>query len=134
MKEKIIQTIFFPFCSFSVAFIYSGYRSVIIQLSSGYDPVIVRLSSGYHPVIVQLSSSYCPVIVRLSSGYHPVFRPSPTDSLISLRYSMPVFSANSFRLFLIQTLRLPIDFTAYHTEKLLMLNSLRNYTRTTHFI
>ena len=112
---------FFSFVSFLTkpdVWLSSGYHSVIIHLSSSYCPVIVWLSSGYRPVIVQLlscyrpvifrkSSCYCPAIVRLLSGYRPVifrlpiFRlcTSPSNSLISLSYSMPAFSANSFRLF-----------------------------------
>ena len=86
--------------------LWLGYGLVMVRLWSGYGLVMVRLSSGYHPVIVRLSSSHRPVIVQLLSGYHPViiqlssgFCPSPTDSLISLRYSMPVFSANLLGLF-----------------------------------
>ena len=59
---------------------------------SSYGPVIIWLWSGYHPVIR-------PVSIRLSSIIDSC--PSPTDSLISLRYSMLVFSANSFELFFI---------------------------------
>ena len=69
---------------------YFSINGFVVQLWSGYHPVI-------RPVIIQLLSGYRLVVVRLSSIIYSC--PSPTDSLISLRYSMPAFSANSFGLF-----------------------------------
>ena len=74
--------ILFSFCSFSVAFIYSGYRLVMVRLWSGNRPDIVRTLFGNRPKSSIIDSC-----------------PSPTDSLISLSYSMPDFRANSFGLF-----------------------------------
>ena len=99
--------VFFSFASFILYLTkpnvwLSSCRPVIIRLSSGYLPVIIRLSSGYHLVIIQLSCSSCPVIIQLSFGYISVIVQlcaSPSDSLISLSYSKPAFSANSFGLF-----------------------------------
>ena len=60
--------------------------------------VCTNVSSHY--CIVQLSFGYCPVIVRyLPKSCIIDSCSSPSDSLISLSYSMATFSANSFGLF-----------------------------------
>ena len=61
--------------------------------------VCTNVSSHY--CIVQLSFGYCPVIVRyLPKSCIIDSCSSPSDSLISLSYSMATFSANSFGLFI----------------------------------
>ena len=118
----------------------SSYRPVIVLLLLGYHLVIVRLLSGYRPVIVVLLlSSYCLVIIWLLSGYRPIvvrfsfgYLPviiqlcaSPSNSLISLSFSKPAFSANAFGLFFIQALIVYADFNQVKNNTFIVVQLLR---------